>query len=105
MTEINNLIQEIRKINTNNGWNVLQTEEWANDYKIPAILALIHSEVSEALEAFRKRDKENFYEEIADITIRVFDLASGLPFDLEQEIKNKLEKNKQRGYKHGNKRI
>jgi NTP pyrophosphatase (non-canonical NTP hydrolase) len=37
---------------------------------VPEKLCLIHSEVSEALEAHRKDDKENFAEEIADIIIR-----------------------------------
>ncbi|MBZ4662791.1 MAG: MazG nucleotide pyrophosphohydrolase domain protein [Caloramator sp.] len=68
---------------------------------IAARLALIHSEVSEALEAIRKGDKENFKEELADIVIRVFDLCGGLSIDLEHEIEKKMEKNKQRPYKHG----
>ncbi|KOR24164.1 MazG nucleotide pyrophosphohydrolase domain-containing protein [Clostridium sp. L74] len=64
-------------------------------------LMLITDEVSEAHEALRKRDYENFKEELADIVIRVADLAGGLDIDLEKEIKNKMDKNKNRPYKHG----
>ena len=39
-------------------------------------IALCHAELSEALEALRKGD-ENFGEELADVVIRVADLAGG----------------------------
>lgn len=64
-------------------------------------LMLITGEVAEAHEALRKRDYENFKEELADIVIRVADLAGGLDIDLEAEILSKMEKNKNRPYKHG----
>ena len=98
--------EEIIKINTANGWNVTKPEEWeSSDYKVPAILALIHSEVSEALEAFRHKDKENFVEEMADVIIRCLDCTEGLKVDIGDAILKKLEKNKSRGYKHGGKRV
>ncbi|MCW6059749.1 nucleotide pyrophosphohydrolase [Clostridium sporogenes] len=65
------------------------------------MLMLITGEVAEAHEALRKREYENFKEELADIVIRVADLCGGLDIDLEKEIKNKMEKNKSRPYKHG----
>lgn len=43
------LAAEINEINRANGWEVLEPEQWTDPYKIPALLALIHSEVSEAL--------------------------------------------------------
>lgn len=64
-------------------------------------LMLIVSEVSEALEALRKKDKDNFREELADIVIRTCDLAGGLNIDLEDEIIKKMNINKSRKYKHG----
>lgn len=103
---MNELAREIVDINKSNGWNVLHPNDWfTNEYKIPAVLALIHSEVSEALEAYRKNDMENFSEELADVIIRCLDCAAGLDIDIDDEIQRKLEKNKQRGYRHGGKKL
>ena len=102
---LNNLADEIRTINAANGWNIPVPLDWENAYKIPAILALITSEVSEALEAFRKDDNLNFGEELADIIIRVLDLSGGMDVDMEKEISAKLEKNKARSYRHGGKKV
>ena len=100
------LSKKIRDINLINGWNVVQEKDWEDVYKIPAILALIHSEVSEALEAFRNGDIVNFREELADTLIRVLDLSGGIKdMNMDKEVENKLETNKKRGYKHGNKKV
>jgi NTP pyrophosphatase (non-canonical NTP hydrolase) len=105
MTNFKQLGSEINEINRANGWQVCQPQDWQDTYKIPGVLALIHSEVSEALEAFRNGDQTNFSEELADVIIRVLDCASGLGLDLDSEVVKKLEKNRQRGYKHGGKRV
>lgn len=97
--------EEIIEINTANGWNVMKPEQWADTYKIPGVLALVHSEVSEALEAFRKGDIDNFIEELADVVIRVVDCSEGLGLNIETAIRAKLEKNKTRGFRHGGKRV
>lgn len=105
MSTLKELGQETYAINLANGWNVMLPEQWADMYKVPGVLALVHSEVSEALEAFRKDDKVNFAEELADVIIRVIDCAHGLGIDLDDEVAKKLEKNKTRGYRHGGKKV
>lgn len=104
-TDLCGLAGEINEINRANGWEVLEPEQWSDPYKIPALLALIHSEVSEALEGFRHNDKVNFEEELADVLIRTLDLAGGLGMDIDAAVLEKLGKNRERGYKHGGKRI
>jgi oligoribonuclease len=68
-------------------------------------LALVHSEVSEALEALRHVDqgKNNFGEELADVVIRVADLAEFVGVDLSREVVAKLIKNADRPNKHSKK--
>lgn len=105
MPELNKLGQEINAINVANGWSVVQPDQWEDPYKIPAILALITSETSEALEAFRKDDRVNFAEECADQIIRILDLTAGLGIDIDHAVRQKLEKNKTRGFRHGGKRV
>ncbi|BAQ14703.1 MazG nucleotide pyrophosphohydrolase domain-containing protein [Clostridium botulinum] len=63
-------------------------------------LMLIVSEVSEAVNALRKDDKENYAEELADIILRTSDTALGDTVDIEKEIKKKMKKNRSRPYKH-----
>lgn len=102
---LDKLAKETRKINQANGWDVTKPEDWNDKYKIPTILALIHSEVSEALEDFRKDNRTHFAEEIADVMIRCLDLCAGQKIDIEKEILAKLEKNKLRGFRHGGKKV
>lgn len=93
---INFYVEEAYEIAKSKGWHDEERETGT-------MLALIHSEVSEALEADRKGDAENFAEELADICIRVFDLCGLKEIDLDNEIQKKMEKNKARTYKHGGK--
>jgi NTP pyrophosphatase (non-canonical NTP hydrolase) len=64
-------------------------------------LCLIHSEVSEALEALRDDDAEAEAEEIADVVIRVLDYAAWRGIDLDAEVAAKVEKNEMRPRLHG----
>ncbi|MGH3053357.1 MAG: MazG nucleotide pyrophosphohydrolase domain-containing protein [Gaiellaceae bacterium] len=66
-------------------------------------LMLVTTEVAEAAEAVRLGDKVNFAEELADICIRVFDVAEALGVNIEQEIVNKMVKNVDRGIRHNGK--
>lgn len=77
-------------------------------------LALIHSEVSEALEELRNPEQsiyrgrrredgkpEGFGSELADIVIRVADLAHGLGLSLGAEVASKMKYNAGRPAMHG----
>jgi NTP pyrophosphatase (non-canonical NTP hydrolase) len=80
---------------------------------VPERLCLIHSEVSEALEAYRDGDNdlrfteggkpEGIPSELADIVIRVADMAAYLGIDLDAAIKAKMAYNATRPHKHGRK--
>lgn len=81
---------------------------------IPEKLALIHSEISEALEEYRNGTAyvyegdngkpEGLAVELADAVIRIFDLAGALEIDLEEAIRAKHRYNATRPQRHGGKR-
>jgi len=100
MTDLRQLQAEAWAIAEDSGFH--EGDEACEDDRSRAkILALIHSEVSEALEADREGDDELYAEELADIVIRVLDHAETEGIDLEEEIKRKNAINEGREYKHG----
>jgi NTP pyrophosphatase (non-canonical NTP hydrolase) len=61
-----------------------------------AKLALVHSEISEAVEAVRNQDEANFREELADAILRILDIAATCEIDIEEEIEKKMASNEGR---------
>src|SRR5688572_12698121 len=100
---------------------------------VPLRIALIHSEISEAFEAFRKDKfadpktfledcwydksetvfkyafeksmKDTFEDEVADSIIRLLDLCGRMDIDIENHIREKMAYNATRGYKYGGKKF
>ena len=71
------------------GWYSDVTTGAPKDRNIPEMMALMHSEISEALEAYRKSlnddklpHRSGVEVELADLLIRVFDLAGYMSLDL-----------------------
>lgn len=57
-SQLKELADEIREINIANGWKVWQPGDFKNEpYKFGTVVALIHSEQSEALEWYRQMGK------------------------------------------------
>lgn len=75
----------------------------------PELIALIHSECSELLEAFRHGNPQSEHdlpitqaeEECADILIRLLDLCGYFGFNIQEALVEKREYNKGREYRHG----
>ena len=81
---------------------------------IASKLLMIGTEVSEAAEALRVGDfdshspdgkPEGLKSELADIIIRVVDLAAALGMDMEHALTEKMAYNHTRPYRHGNKAL
>lgn len=95
-------------------WNKENPENPEN-VSIAVKLALIHSEVSEALEEYRVGNMEAYLDmfgkpqgfptEMADIALRLFDLCGYLGIDLGSQIIAKFQFNASRPLMHGNKKI
>lgn len=64
-------------------------------------LMLVVTEISEAAEAVRHNDFDNFKEELADTIIRLLDIARSCGIDIDGEVLKKVNKNKERPMKHG----
>lgn len=71
------------------------------EINVPEKIALIHSEISEAYEAWRHKNfegKDGFNEELADAVTRLLHLAGVMGIDIEKEILKKTDSNKGRDW-------
>jgi NTP pyrophosphatase (non-canonical NTP hydrolase) len=104
MANVYELVELCTKIANEHGFTI----NWCktlHDMSVPEALCLVHSELSEALEAYRDDDPGKFQEEIADTFIRLFHLVGDLRLDIVKAINEKIEKNKSRPYLHGRKKL
>lgn len=105
--QMNKLAKEIHENAVNHGW-------WDEERGFAEVVALCHSELSEALEEYRN-GKPFVYEangkpegiavEMIDCIIRILDWCGKEGLDVDELIRQKHEYNKTRPYKHGGKVI
>lgn len=80
----------------------------------PEMIALIHSEASEALEAYRNNEPnywvgidskpEGMAAELADVIIRTLDTCALFDIDINEAVARKMVYNSSRPFRHGGKR-
>jgi len=103
------LVDEAHHMALSKGWYS------TGSVNIPEKLALVHSEVSEALEEYRKGcstteiqfapdgKPEGYVIELADAVIRILDHCGSIGADLGAAVRVKMDYNAKRPYRHGGK--
>lgn len=120
--DLNDLRDEVHKLAVEKGWWEGVNSPFDAMRLIPEKIALIHSELSEALEEYRidpgesvdslfergayyaSGKPEGFCIELADAIIRILDLCGALGLDIEAAVNRKHHYNKSRPHRHGGKR-
>lgn len=102
-----NIVQtDVHETAMEKGW-------WDNERDVGDLIALLHTEVSEAYEAVRHgnppddkvSDFDGLTAELADVIIRIMDMAAGLDLRVAEALIAKIKFNKTRSYRHGGKRF
>ena len=104
LISFNRIKERVLEINKANGW-------WDSARNHYELIALMHSELSEAVEAMRHGNQPSDHipefsgleEELADTIIRIMDMSASLNLKLGEAIIAKLAYNKGRGNRHGGK--
>ena len=114
---INQFKRRVYKTAVEHGW-------WENgERNMGELIALMHSELSEALECWRNNEPMLWYKhddpeicakgeekplglasEFADVIIRIFDACEHMNIPITQALIEKAAYNETRPYRHGNKR-
>ena len=127
--ELSRFQQEVFLTAVQHGWWPMREESFSNnsdvnaiamsplkleEVNIPEKLALMHSEISEALEHYRQGSEvlfmtedgkpDGMWIELADCIIRILDLAGAYGIDMEYYLRVKADYNKTRPYRHGDKK-
>lgn len=93
-TGLNAYVRDVRALCDAKGFSSSHERIWE-------MLALIHTEISEATDCYKKgRPLEEVGEELVDALIRIFHLLSALDLDAEALYERKMAKNWQRPHKY-----
>jgi NTP pyrophosphatase (non-canonical NTP hydrolase) len=91
---LNQKMLEVRALADGKGFSSDPARIWE-------MLALVHTEVSEATDAYKKGEPmEHVGEELIDAMIRILHLLSALDLDAEALFQEKMQKNWERPYKY-----
>jgi len=104
MKDLQEFQRQVHQTAKEKGW-------WDTPREDGTLIALMHSELSEALEALRKGNPMDEHcpdywsasVELADVIIRILDFAEWHDYDVIGAMLAKAEYNKGRSHKHGNK--
>ena len=99
---LNRLAEQASEIKVSRGF---KPADWTNHTQIAAKLALIHSEISEALEEVRVGEVDKFHVELIDVLIRTLELLHETGADIDLVYAMKTKENREREWKHGKKKM